>query len=430
MDLNPAGIRKVPRAAEWCGWIAAAFAVRLLYGWIVQPYLEGPFGWSGDDGYDEIARLWLDGQGYVRWPGGPPTLERLPLYPLFLAGLFRLGGGAGGMLVAGTQALLSSVTLLPLGVLASRLGGLGSCRMALLLATLHPVGILYNFRYMTEPLHSFLVLVCLWWMLRWIEEGGWLRAALAGVTFGALALTRSALLPLAPWIAVAAVLARHRALAGAGRAGRRSILAQGVLALAACAVVLLPWVARAHHLGGGLISSGSAAAWYHGLDVSRAAWNGGSMGEVDRASDQALDAILRIAIPDLKPADPRWEIERDALTRRLALDRFLAEPWLRLAELGRNLTLSWYLTYTPHASVLAALFQVPLIIAMAVALRRRGRKWPPGLWPALALLAGQVLLQAAAYPHFRFMAPATWVAMALVSDLSARGPERRARTVA
>ena len=429
MDLNPGGIRKVPRAAEWCGWLVAAFAVRLLYGWIVQPHLEGPFGWSGDDGYDEIARLWLDGRGYVRWPGGPPTLERMPLYPLFLAGIFQLGGGAGAMLAAAAQALLSSVTLLPLGALASRLGGLRSCRVALVIATLHPVGILYNFRYMTEPLHSFLVLVCLWWMLRWIEEGGWLRAAMAGVTFGAVALTRSALLPLAPWIAVVAVLARHRTLAGTGRASRRSISAQGVLALAACAVVLLPWVARARHLGGGLISSGSAAAWYHGLDVSRAVWNGGSMGEVDRASDQALDVLLRSALPDLDPAEPRWEIERNALTRRLALDRFLAEPGLRLAELGRNLTLSWYLTYTPLASALAALFQVPLMIAAAVVLRRRGRRWPPGWWPALALLSGQVLLQAAVYPHFRFMASATWVAMALVSDLGARRPERRARTV-
>ncbi len=423
----------LPRPWEWIAWVVAAFALHLLFGWFVQPRIAGAFGWEGDDGYDEIARLWIGGHGYVRWAGGPPTLERLPLYPILLAGAFRLGGERADVLVYAIQSALSALSLLPLGALASRLGGRRSCRLALALGVVHPVGILYNFRFMTEPLHSLLVLVFLWLLARWIEDGGVARAAGSGAVLGAVLLTRSSLAPLAPLLAAAAVLARVRQLASGRRRPAAGIAAGLAAGAGCCLLVLAPWLARAGALGGGLISSGSAAAWYHGLDVSRAAWQGGAMGEVDRASDHHLEARLRKARPDLDPADAHWELERESLTRRLAWEKFRADPGRRAAEWLRNLVLCWYLTYTPGATLLAALVQVPLLIAAAVAVRRRARRWPPAWWPVLALVAGLMALQAAVYPHFRFMAPATWGALALAAEAWAGrqcAPRGRARTLA
>ena len=443
---GPAGGRPALPRHEWLLWLLAALAARLLYGWLIHPRLAGAFGWIGDDGYDEIARLWLGGRGYVRWPGGPPTLERLPLYPLFLAAVFKAGGARGETLAYVLQSALSTLALLPLGALAGRLAGVNACRAALVLGLAHPIGYVYNFRFMSEPLHLALVAGFLWLAARWIEEGGAARAAACGAALGAALVTRSSLAPLAPVLLGAAALARAAVRNGreAGRGpGVEGVAPRGAriwraggsigVAAAACVLVLAPWLWRARALGGGLMSSGSAAAAYHGLAVSRAAWQGGDLGEVDRRSDQDLEVRLRGALPGLRPEDRRWEAERERVTRRLVWGEIAAHPWHRLVETFRNLALAWYLTYTPRATAVAALFQVPLLAAVAVAARRRGRRWPPGWWPALILLTGQTLLQALFYPHFRFMGCATWVALALAAEVcaaAARGKRARASTLA
>lgn len=451
----PPGAAAPPRTLrprEWVAWLAAALALRLAYGWILHPRWAGAFGWAGDDGYDEIARLWLGGRGYVRWEGGPPTLERLPLYPAFLALFFGAAGARGEALAHLAQCLLSTLSLLPLGSLASRLGGARACRAALALGLLHPLGYVYNFRFMTEPLHLLLVAVFVWLAARCAEAGGVARAAACGAALGAALLTRSSLAPIAPALLIVMALARQRearpetparadpkvgprgASGGSAESGPGSAPARLLLAAAlACAAVVAPWLARARGLGGGLISSGSAAAVYHGLAVSRAAWQTARLGEVDRGSDQALEAHLRRTLPGLRPEEPRWEAERQRVAWRLAAEAFRDDPALRLAEFLRNLALAWYLTYTPKGTAVAALVQVPLLVALAVGLRRRGRRWPPALWPLLGLVAALSLQQALVYPHFRFMSPATWAALAVAAGACAGGGgdgRGRARSVA
>ncbi len=423
------------RAREWLAWAAAGLAWRLAYGWLLHPLWAPSFGWEGDDGYDEIARWWAAGEGYVRGVGAAPTLERLPLYPLLLAALFRLGGGHGPTLVHVVQCLLSTLSLLPLAAMAGRLGGARAGRLALLFGTLHPLATLYNFRYVSEPLHLLLVTLWVWMLARWVEEGGVWRAAGCGLVLGAALLTRSTLAPLAPVALAAAAAARARLLAaeaqraglnarrdgGAARARRRwparwaPAWAQTIVAAAVCLLTLAPGWARAGAPGGSPISSGAAAAVYHGLQVSHAAWERADLGEVDRAAARHLEARLAAVRPGLGPSDRRWEVERQGLAVRLAWESFTARPALRLAETLRNLTLAWYLTYTPHGTAVAALFQVPLIIVLALVARRRGKSWPPAWWPALALVAGVAVLHALVYPHFRFMSPATWLGLAIAA---------------
>jgi hypothetical protein len=268
----------------------------------------------------------------------------------------------------------------------------------------------------------------LWLAGRWVETGGWLRAAGWGATLGAALMTRSALLPVAPILV--AVTAAARARSASDGSGRRGFWGPLAFALTVCAAVLAPWVTRAGARGGGLVSSGTAGAVYHGLAVSRAAWERSDLGAVDRASDQELEARLRAALPHLQPADWRWEVARDRVARRLAAGAFADGGWLRAAETVRNLALSWYLTYTPRGTALAALCQIPLLIGLAAAARRRGRAWPRAVWPALALTTSVTLVQALIYPHFRFMAPATWAALVLVAGGWMGSGRGRPRSVA
>jgi 4-amino-4-deoxy-L-arabinose transferase-like glycosyltransferase len=56
----------------------------ILY--IIGPFfnLAGNFGGQGHDGYIELARNLVRGDGYVFEPGGPPSLHRPPAFPFFL----------------------------------------------------------------------------------------------------------------------------------------------------------------------------------------------------------------------------------------------------------------------------------------------------------------------------------------------------------
>lgn len=69
--------------------IAVGLALRIgagIEGNRIRP--DNPSHLSGDEpGYDHMAREFLDGYGFP-WPG------RVPLYPLWLAGVYRLSGGS------------------------------------------------------------------------------------------------------------------------------------------------------------------------------------------------------------------------------------------------------------------------------------------------------------------------------------------------
>jgi hypothetical protein len=317
---------------------------------------------------------------------------------------------------------VSALTLPPLAALARRLGGRRAQRAAALLWIVHPLGSIYTFRYMTEPLHLLLTALFLAAAAEGIDRGGGGRGAACGAALGGALLTRSALLPLAPLLGAAIFLGRRAACrrAGMGRgAALDALRLTAAFAFAALAVVA-PWWVRSRALGGGLLSSGAAAAAYHGLAVSRAAWERADLGEVDRRSDRELEARLRAFLPELDPAQARWEPERERATRRWVLDLLVEQPWLRAAEWFRNLTLAWFLTYTPRGTAAAAAWQVPLLLLLTAAVRRRRRDWPAGVWPALCLIAAQVSLQALLYPHFRFMSPATLAALAVAAAEACR----------
>lgn len=63
-----------------------AFCTGALILYIIGPFfnLAGNFGGQGHDGYIELARNLVHGEGYVFEPGGPPSIHRPPAFPFFL----------------------------------------------------------------------------------------------------------------------------------------------------------------------------------------------------------------------------------------------------------------------------------------------------------------------------------------------------------
>lgn len=64
--------------------IPFAAVVRVVFCLIVYPRISESASLLGHDRYDTIARHLLEGSGYTIDPSGPPTTQRLPLYPILL----------------------------------------------------------------------------------------------------------------------------------------------------------------------------------------------------------------------------------------------------------------------------------------------------------------------------------------------------------
>jgi len=63
-----------------------AICISALFLYVIGPFFNssGKFGGQGHDGYIELARNLVHGEGYVFEPGGPPSLHRPPAFPFFL----------------------------------------------------------------------------------------------------------------------------------------------------------------------------------------------------------------------------------------------------------------------------------------------------------------------------------------------------------
>ena len=182
---------------------------------------------SGDEvAFFEQARTFVQGRGYQE-----QELMRGPLYPLFLAVVFRLFGAevsAARLVQAGCSA--ATVPLLYLWA-KRRHGRTAGLLAAALGAAFFPLAVQATFL-LTETLFLFLFVLG---MVVWEGKGPASRPFFAGLLFGLAALTRSVGLPLV-------LLAAGEALFSAGE--RPARLRSALLVLAGAALVIGPWTAR------------------------------------------------------------------------------------------------------------------------------------------------------------------------------------------
>ncbi|NPV57352.1 MAG: hypothetical protein HPY76_11870 [Anaerolineae bacterium] len=207
--------------------------------------------------YDMLARSLVDGLGY-RWyaapdlkmlepyvefdftsvqydPRGMLTSFRPPLYPFFLALVYRVSGlGFGRFLAARLAQAFIGAALAPLTVLLARRvfpGNERGARLAGWAIAAYPMLVLFTLGLGTENLFIPLLLLGTLALLWAGRLGGWRRFALAGVLFGLALLTRSVALGAlglaAGWVWFA--LRRFR---------------QALVFLAAAVLVVTPWVVR------------------------------------------------------------------------------------------------------------------------------------------------------------------------------------------
>lgn len=195
--------------------------------------------------YDEVGWNLASGRGFVGGvaavrfdrPLSPtpdaPEIGISPLYPGFLAVLYSTAGHRLGV-VRLAQAVISTLTILPLYAVARRALGDWPALVAAALTAVYPAFIVYNGFLLTEPLATFLLVSAVAMVaLAWQSRSGW-RWLVAGVVSAAAILVRGEMLLLCAPIAILS-LWRHPS--------PRTI---GMLAVyfAAIALTMAPWIAR------------------------------------------------------------------------------------------------------------------------------------------------------------------------------------------
>jgi type IV secretory pathway VirB2 component (pilin) len=189
-----------------------------------------------------VAAALAQGQGFCclfRQATGP-TAWLAPVYPLIVAGIFKLFGTftlRAFYAVVLLNCIFSSFATIPLFHAGKRAGGLATAAVACWIWAIFPAGIVLPFQWIWDTSLSVLLAAALLWSTLELEGSRrWLYFALYGLLWGLSLLTNPSLGALLPFL-FGWILYQHR---GDGAAPMRLCLVTVAVLLFTC----LPWVAR------------------------------------------------------------------------------------------------------------------------------------------------------------------------------------------
>jgi tetratricopeptide (TPR) repeat protein len=425
---NPGG--EAPRGpSPWrdplvWGVFAIALALRLLYlvdlahtPFFTHPQMDAWF-------HDQWARRLAAGQG-----SGQDVFFRAPLYPTFLAGLYRLGADA--VAVRAVQFIIGAGTaMLTAALSARRLGRWGGLGAGLIVAVYGPL-IYFEGELLLVVLEAPLYLLAAWATDRALERPGPGRWLLAGAVTGAGALARPTVLAVVPVVLVAALIRGRRAapLGAAAYAGALlAVLSPALLHNAIAGGDVVPVASQGglnYYLGNNPDADGMAAL----APDFRQTWEGGV--------EDARILAERAAGHPLKPSavSSYWYRRAFAWARRDP-GAFLGHQLRKLGyfwdafEVPNNQDYYYFAGLSrlfrgpfPHAFALLA----PLALAGLAGRRRLGFAWiavPAVLMGAIVAFFVCAKFRAPLVPLF-----AVWAAAGIVATVEAWRSGNRRRVI-
>ena len=257
---GPARSRRVATQEPWqtpsivmpfLGIFTLALAARVLFVFFVPGYHSA----VGLDNYDSMARGIVAGKGLLDL-GGQHTAYRAPLYPLFLAAIYRIAGYRPEMVWV-VQCVIGAATAGLTFVLARAFFSQRFSWLAGLVAAVYPPLLLSCGTLLSETLFTFLFLAALCTLAGNLWELTLRRAVVAGALLGLASLTR----PIAFFFPFA--VAAGMVFVSLLRRGRWQILAP-VCFMACFLLVLAPWAVRnARVLGSPVLTTteGGSSLW-------------------------------------------------------------------------------------------------------------------------------------------------------------------------
>jgi len=386
-----------------------ALAVRLLFLFVALPaaprLAPGFRSVPGMrfDGYHDIALELAAGRGFALPDDGGATAARAPLYPLFLATLYRAAGPRTDVVLV-AHAVLGALTCVVVLLLGWELYGPAVGMLASLIFTFHPTHLWWSQYVLSESLLTLLVSLAALGLARFGRRRSRSSALAAGVLVGLAALCNSVSLMFPLALVAAAPLLLGGAL---GAAWRRALLVA-----CATAVVVLPWTARNalrfHELIP--VNWGIGFQAYKGwvsADHLRAHPHD-DLGVVDGEADVLAIAALRDhGFVAMSANEKLLQIRRtmtlrreeDALLARLASERLRRDPAGAALKLLRNLRLYWTFSVRRMEAVVGLNLGllVLALIGIAATARRDPGRWLPVAYAAYLNLAYASIIAASRF---------------------------------
>lgn len=256
----------------WLLWLFF-LALFLRSGFVLTQTYYAPFDmhfYADDSGlYDEIATNLIEEKGYTLY--GKPTAYEPPLYPLFLAALFLLFG-KNFLLISLLQALLSSVSIILLYLLARQYFSNRVSLFAGLLFALYPHHIFWTGYILAETLYLFFVLLFLLFLALYQRSLAVSHLSLSSLFFVLASLTRPVITLFMVFVLLFLFLVQYQR-----KASKKQILQHLFLFLFLSLLFFSPWIVRNYTMLDTFIltTTKSGIAVYEGFHTGATGGTGG-----------------------------------------------------------------------------------------------------------------------------------------------------------
>ena len=350
--------------------LSVALVARVSIACFLYPYIQQRTGLAtASDGYEHIATTFAAGEGYRFAADLGETMFIMPVYPLFLAGLFLITGPS---LVAGqiANSILDTLTCYLIYRVGRRGFGDRAGFLGALVYALYPGAWIACSRFLTEPLFVFLTMAFIAVFARFLSCGRWRYALLASLCCMLSVLCKS-VAGLLPIFLIGGVLVlpfwkgcRKRTIMGLSLC--LSVVFLGVGA----------WVYRSYRLTDHFVfPSTSGGLALYAAHVYAAHPEQSIHDSVHQAAAEVRALGERNGIKcDPRDAYPRWfyspkdELKLDHLARQAAQEHIAADPASFARHVVGNLWRFWWGAPTRTSMIVAALLNIPLVLLAAVGL--------------------------------------------------------------
>jgi hypothetical protein len=339
----------IPQSENQTFWLSffLCFLICCFILFVVSPItgLSKKFGTS-NDGYIQLARSLVAGDGYVFEKGGPPVFNRPPLYPLFLVPVALFPENLQRYVIVIPQSILVGFIGMITFKIARRLYNQKVAIIALLFLLINP-WVYWNAKNpMSSVLQTFSFLIFVYFIMEQLLDNSVLKpyqsGLIIGICGGCLALTHAAMLPVVfLLIGILFIVSLIR--------NKRNILTTVFAGLIALCIIC-PWTCRNWLVFHRFIpiSGGSGLAYFNG----NVHWNFIDQ-QSQKQSETYIDASLRVlGIEGTEATMTQWKSFKDfkleEYTNRKMTEDIKSHPALFIKKIILNAIEYYFPVFTKH----------------------------------------------------------------------------------
>ncbi len=337
-----------------------ALSISLVFVLFIYPRIAGPYHAVLDtDHYGAMGYGVWKNASVSYYPDPQPSVNRGPVYPLFIAGMLALTNGWWPQSIQIAQCFLFALTCFLVFLMAETLWNRKVAVISALCCALHPFLIWYTSRIWIETLATLLFTAQVAAVLFYLRKPTLSRALLLSFLLALCALCKGTFLPFLFLIPFLLAIVKKRP--GQWRSA--------LCIFGAAILFLAPWSLRNWYITHRFIPVHLLAGFNFQIGDSfiENYWKSpfSYAGLWSRAYQKVKTDIMAMDLSGLPLS--KQEAISDSLLLQKSLRRYLEHPDFLLRKITYNTVLYWTLGETPSKSMVISLMQIPLLLLFSLA---------------------------------------------------------------